>query len=285
MTGHLPILNAARENLPEDPTWQDIRRVVHACDGGDSLLHSYLIEELLRLYPKALAEFEEGTSRFHSIDWKAMSSREQDAHWLLEPVLPKGRLIALFASGKAGKSLLALDMALALATGRSILKQPAGDPMSVMYIDQEMTPNYLAERASNLGYDTDEDDLSHLHYYQLQGFAPFDTPEGGEQLLRLVEIDKPVFVIIDTTARVVAGPENDVDTYRNLYRETLQHLKAMDVTVLRIDHGGKKPPKGREGPLQRTTTSTSYGYRKRRATVSPFTLTGRGSAGCHRRSR
>jgi hypothetical protein len=153
----------------------------------------------------------------------------------------------LFADGKAGKSLLALDMALALATGRGILKQLPGKPMRVMYIDQEMTPNDHEERVSDLGYDTDVDDLSRLIYYQLQDFAPFDTQEGGEQLCRLVEKDKPDLIVIDTTARVVEGSENDADTYRTMYRFTLQPLKAMGKTVLRIDHSGKDQGKGQRG--------------------------------------
>jgi hypothetical protein len=185
--------------------------------------------------------------KFQAVDWKGLSSREHDADWLLEPVLPNGRLIALFADGKAGKSLLALDMALALATGRGILNELPGKPRRVMYIDQEMTLDDLEDRVSDLGCDTDVDDLSHLIYYQLQDFAPLDTPEGGEQLCRLVERDEPDLVVFDTVARLVEGSENDADTYRNLYRFTLQPLKAMGKTVLRIDHGGKDTAKGQRG--------------------------------------
>jgi hypothetical protein len=117
----------------------------------------------------------------------------------------------------------------------------------VIYIDQEMTLDDLEERADDLGYDTDIDDLSNLHYYQLQSFAPFDTREGSEQLLALREKHQAGLVIIDTTARVVEGSENDADTYLNLYRETLQHLKAAGVTVLRLDHAGKEATKGQRG--------------------------------------
>jgi hypothetical protein len=48
-------------------------------------------------------------------------------------------------------------------------------------------------------------------------------------------------------ARLVEGSENDADTYRNLYRFTLQPLKAMGITVLRIDHAGKDTGKGQRG--------------------------------------
>jgi hypothetical protein len=93
------------------------------------------------------------TDRFHAVDWKQLTNREEDAHWLLEPVLPKGRLVALYADGKSGKSLLALDMALDISTGRDILKQLSGEQVTVMYIDQEMTLDDLEERVSDLGYD------------------------------------------------------------------------------------------------------------------------------------
>jgi hypothetical protein len=178
VTEILPLLTAARKDLPKNPTYRDIRTAARRFADGDHVLYAYLVEELLRLNPDVALQVQEVTDKFQSIDWKQLMSGDHDAHWLLEPVLPKGRLVALFAAGKAGKSLFALDMALALATGRGMLKQLPGEPVTVMYIDQEMTIRDLKERVPELGYDPDVDDLSRLVYYQLQGFGPLDTAKG-----------------------------------------------------------------------------------------------------------
>ena len=165
---------------------------------------------------------------------------------LVEPLLPSGRLIALYAQGKAGKSLLALEVAAALATGKPTLAQPPQPPLSVIYIDQEMTPDDIHDRLTDLGYNP-TDNLDYLYYYQLQTFWPFDTAQGGEQLLDIVNQHQARLVILDTVARLVDGPENDADTYTAAYRHTLRPLKARGVTILRLDHAGKDPGKGQRG--------------------------------------
>ena len=191
-------------------------------------------------------ETEEWESGPTPIDWPKFWERETGEDWLVEPLLPAGRLIALYAEGKAGKSLLALEIAAALATGKPILAQPQQPPLPVIYIDQEMTADDLYDRLTDLGYGT-ADNLEHLHYYQLQTLWPFDTAQGGEQLTDLVNQHQAQLVILDTVARLVDGPENDADTYTAAYRHTFRPLKAQGVVVLRLDHAGKDPGKGQRG--------------------------------------
>jgi hypothetical protein len=54
-------------------------------------------------------------------------------------------------------------------------------------------------------------------------------------------------VVIDTTARVVRGSENDADTFRDFYRHTGLPLKSADVTWARADHLGKDADRGARG--------------------------------------
>jgi hypothetical protein len=238
---------AAMRALPDNPTFKDIRVAARRFTDEDPILYKHVVEILLQDHEHLLHALQQSTGGIQPIDWMMLADRERSAQWLIEPVLPKGRLVALYAAGKAGKSLLSLDMALALATGREILKRPAGPPEAVLYIDQEMTEDDLEERLDDLGYDPATDDLTNLIYYQLQAFEPFDTPEGAGQLIQLVEEHKPSLLVFDTVARLVEGAENDADTYRNMYRESLQHLKALGITVLRLDHAGKKVGKGQRG--------------------------------------
>ena len=180
------------------------------------------------------------------INWVDFWKREKSEDWLVEPLLPAGRLVALYAEGKAGKSLLALEVAAALATGKPTLAQPPQPPLPVIYLDQEMTEDDLDDRLTNLGYGR-LTDLEHLYYSQLQALDPFDTAQGGDQLIDLVDRYQVRLVVLDTVARLIAGPENDADTYTAAYRHTFQPLKERGVTVLRLDHAGKDPGKGQRG--------------------------------------
>lgn len=181
------------------------------------------------------------------IDWPEFWSREQRTEeWAIPQIVPAGRLVTMWAARKTGKSLLALDVAAASATGRPALGQPAGDPISVVYLDLEMTEDDLQERLNDLGYGPD-DDLSRFHYYLLPTLPPLDDYAGGEALMELVQRHDPALLVIDTLARVVAGDENSADTYRAFYRATGMRLKEAGVAVLRLDHAGKDTEKGERG--------------------------------------
>lgn len=54
-------------------------------------------------------------------------------------------------------------------------------------------------------------------------------------------------VVIDTVSRVIAGKENDADTFAALYRYTMAPLKGAGIAVLRLDHAGKDVTKGQRG--------------------------------------
>ena len=53
--------------------------------------------------------------------------------------------------------------------------------------------------------------------------------------------------MFDTLSRVIKGEENSADTIRALYRHTMAPLKALGVTVLRLDHHGKDITNGARG--------------------------------------
>jgi KaiC/GvpD/RAD55 family RecA-like ATPase len=181
------------------------------------------------------------------IDWAAFWSTEAPAEdWILEPVVAAGRQTAIYSTAKTGKSLLALDIAAAGATGRSVLGYPPRDPIDIVYVDLEMTEADLRERLTDLGYVPD-DDLSHLHYYQLPAWPALDAELGGEILRSIAVKTGARVVVIDTMARAVSGAENDADTYRNFYRHTGRQLKAAGVALLRLDHQGKDQALGQRG--------------------------------------
>lgn len=177
------------------------------------------------------------------VDWATFFDRDRNAaDWLFDDVLARGRAHAVYASNKTGKSLLMLWLAVKMAR-RGV---------AVVYLDFEMTDDDLYERLVDMGYGA-ETDLSHLHYAVLPSLPPLDTDLGALTLLSKVDAvraahpDVEVAVVIDTTARAVAGEENSADTFRDFYRFTGTGLKRRGITWARLDHAGKDSARGQRG--------------------------------------
>ena len=186
------------------------------------------------------------------VDLRALMSGERpEEDWLIEPVLPAGKLVGIVSKRGEGKSLLMLDMVAAKASGQKTLSQPAGDPIHVVYVDMEMGPDDLYERLADLGYLADHPQFEtladHLHYYQLVALPPLDTEEGGQALEELVDKHGATLVVIDTVSRVISGAENDAEPFRDLFRHTETRLKRRRVTLARLDHLGKDKERGSRG--------------------------------------
>ena len=171
----------------------------------------------------------------------------QQGAFVLPDVVPVGRHVELYARAKEGKSLLVLDGAAALATGRSLYActRPS-DPVSVLYLDMEMTEDDLHDRLQSLGYGPD-DDLSRLFYLLLPDLPPLNTALGAAVLEALLDRHHPALVVIDTVGRVVVGEENSADTMRLFYRHSGMVLKRAGVSSIRLDHEGKDPGRGPRG--------------------------------------
>lgn len=181
------------------------------------------------------------------IDWTAFWSLDSvDTEWLVEPLLAKTRGHALYAGAKSGKSLMLLEIAVALATGQPVLNQPAQESMHVLYVDYEMSAQDIKDRLESFGYGA-EHDLAKLHYALLPSIGGLDTAEGARFVIDAVTHHDIQLVIIDTTARAVEGAENDADTLRAFYRWTGLALKSKGCTYIRADHAGKDTAKGQRG--------------------------------------
>jgi len=175
--------------------------------------------------------------------------------WAISPILAAGRISLMYSPGKTGKSLIAMEAAAALATGRPALATDhTRPPTHVLYIDQEMTEEDWADRLRDMGYTAADEPLlaEYLHLAQLHAWPPMDTPAGGKAVHDAVKKTGATVVIIDTASKVIAGEENSNDTQQQFYRSTLIPLKREGVAVLVLDHTGKDLEKGARGGSAKT---------------------------------
>jgi hypothetical protein len=184
--------------------------------------------------------------RFPRLDWHILWEDENPEEWIIEPVLPARRLIALYSPPKIGKSLLSLELAVGIARGTTVLGYEPDRARRVLYVDFENDPKGdIKPRLIAMGFGPD--DLDYLDYLSFPALGPLDTAPGAADLLGAVDAYRSEVVVIDTVSRAIKGEENENDTWLAFYRHTGRWLKARGVALIRLDHTGKDETKGQRG--------------------------------------
>lgn len=183
---------------------------------------------------------------FPLVDWHALWKDNSEEEWILEPLLPARRLIALYSPPKVGKSLLMLEIAVAVSKGEEALGTKPDRAYRVLYVDFENDPRGdVRERLDAMGYGpADLDNLCYLSFPTMRGL---DSEAGSLELLACVEEYGCEVVVIDTVSRSVGGEENENDTWLRFYRHTGLKMKQAGVAMIRLDHTGKDETKGQRG--------------------------------------
>jgi len=192
--------------------------------------------------------------------------------WIASHLVSEGRLVSLVGPAKSGKSLLAMNCAAAIASGREFLGEPTKQ-CTVLYIDQENNAQAdVKPRLEKMGYKwTDLE--KHFILSSLGKFDDFNTKQGANALIALLEKHHVKVVFIDTIARVVTGKENDNDTYNDLYRHLECQVKSLGISLIRLDHTGKEVDKGargasaKQGDVDMTVILTRPSYSKMRLKI------------------
>jgi hypothetical protein len=181
------------------------------------------------------------------LDWHELFAGDDDGEeWIIEPILPARRMVALYSAPKAGKSLLMLEIAVAIARGTEVIGTKPDCARRVLYVDFENDPR--GDVRSRLeAMEVGPDQLANLCYLTFPSLAKFDTAQGALDLMRHVEHYDCEVVVIDTVSRAVAGEENENDTWLAFYRHTGLTLKQNGIACIRLDHSGKDREKGMRG--------------------------------------
>lgn len=180
------------------------------------------------------------------LDWQALWDDTDVEEWIIEPLLPARRLVAIYSAPKVGKSLLLLEMAVAVATGRPVLGTTPDRARRVLYVDFENDPKAdIRERLQAMGHGPG--DLANLKYLSFPHLAALDSEKGSEQLMAALAAYECEVVVIDTVSRAISGDENENDTWLAFYRHTGLKLKRAGIALVRLDHSGKDEQRGQRG--------------------------------------
>ena len=188
---------------------------------------------------------EDSRTRFPVLDWAARWDTPVEQEWIVEPLLPARRLVSLYSPPKTGKSLLMLEIAASVASGREVLGVTP-TRRGVLYVDFENDPDAdIIPRLKAMGFVPG--DLSGLDYLSFPTMGTLDSERGALDLIAALDLYGSEVVVIDTVSRAVAGVENENDTWLNFYRHTGLKLKQRGIALIRLDHSGKDETKGQRG--------------------------------------
>jgi hypothetical protein len=189
------------------------------------------------------------TSSF--VDWDPFFATDFGAvELLLGKLLAPGQQITIVGDGKAGKSLFVQEWLWRMASGRDFLGDRARTPIPLLYVDAENGHQDIQERFLSFGAGPGRMGL--MTYASFPPVRPLDTAGGGADLLAMVREAEAQLVCLDTVSRFISGPENDADTWLNLYRHTLLPLKRAGIASVRLDHMGKDGERGARGSSAKT---------------------------------
>lgn len=166
-----------------------------------------------------------------------------------------GAVTYIYGAAKQGKSLFVLNAALNVSQGKSFLGRQCVK-RRVAYLDFENSLEiHVKPRVEEMGFDPgfelEAESLSNLVYFSRQWFDDFDSANGGQQLLDLMEEHACEAIIIDTSMRRLKGANDSFDTLNAFYRHTLERLALAGYAVVPIEHTGRDTSKGMIGSSQK----------------------------------
>ena len=159
-----------------------------------------------------------------------------DPTWLIKDWLPAGALATLFGAWGSGKSFLALDWALSVATGVAWLGCPA-TPGTVLYVAAEAGLGLKPRVASWMtAHRVAEPDAVPIRF--LREPVTLSAPEDTTALLAAIEAavlpSVPRFVVLDTLARMSTGLDENkqADMGQLIHHQPYSDMRMRGSSVL-----------------------------------------------------
>ena len=156
-----------------------------------------------------------------------LALESEGLQWLIPELLPKGETIILAASPKAGKTLLAIDAAFALATGEAEFLGQAVQRGKVLLISSDESLNSTRNKLLKRGFRSQDKDIK---------IIPHWTIDDLDVLEAQLEDFRPDVVIIDSLRRITHGSqvsENSAEFADNIYtlKETIGKYGASGILI------------------------------------------------------
>ena len=190
----------------------------------------------------------------------------QDQYWIGGGLVPKNGYVLLAGTTKEGKTILALQIALCLVTGTTLLERfPIEEKAKVLFLYGENTRNGLqaiqrkqVNAAKEEGWQFIQEDLDNLILQEAKGLM-LENVKGAATLDALVAQHKPDVVFIDPISLFTAHDINRLENVTKLVTHLNQIAARRNCSWIIIHHY-KKPSKEDTGePIHKVIGSSGFG--------------------------
>jgi putative DNA primase/helicase len=159
---------------------------------------------------------------------------------LLNPILPERSLAMLYAPRGVGKTLLALSIGLAVASGSSLLRWTAPRQRHVLYVDGEMPLVSLQERlraiSIGLGVEIPNDGFQILAADHTENGICLCSGDGQSAIEPLLG-DVDLLILDNLSTLCTTGSESASDAWVPM-QNWLIRLRRRGISVLLVHHAG-----------------------------------------------
>jgi hypothetical protein len=199
------------------------------------------------------------------IEWQTFDP-EKIVHpsWLIEGLIPEGSTCCIYGAPNTGKSFVALDMALSIATGRDWLNIPTREkvgkikePGKVVYILSE-SPEGLHRRIAawlnHKGTDRQEgaETLATVFFMPIVKNIRLNNDKELSTLKETIanKCKDPALIIFDPLISFMDGDENsagDMQSFIGAMRDIVETFKESRCSVMVVHHSGKDGSRNERG--------------------------------------
>lgn len=177
---------------------------------------------------------------------------------LIENLLCKKDFHLLTAPAKAGKSFLAMNLALALCSGKDFLGFKTRKSR-VLYLQTEIGDLPLQERFKSLvgAFQTNAEDMANLFICNAR--IKIDKPEGLNQLRQLTKQARPDVIILDPLYTLHNSDESSASAMGSMLSALKALLIELNIACFLIHHQGKQYEGKSSSTVHKARGSSAFG--------------------------
>ena len=152
----------------------------------------------------------------------------------------------IFGDTGIGKTLFALSMAAAMASGHSFLGWAGKRRACVMYLDGEMPAETFKDRMKLVADECGADVALYGYNRDVLGsedLPPLNTPEGEAWLWREIDAVKPDVIIFDAIMCLLSGTMGEEESWASI-KLLIRKISSRRIAQIWLHHTGHDPSKG-----------------------------------------
>lgn len=170
----------------------------------------------------------------------------QQPDWVVDGLIERGDQWMIAGAPKAGKSLLATQLALAVSEGGRFLDWQCDRPQKVLYMDFELKDRVFWQRLLGMYRGNEQAMQRNRNFLRCGDFKTVDVLDVVERkkIADMIAQVDPDLIVWDVLARMHSGDENDNGTMKAV----MMGIRMLSGTAAHVVvHHARKPPSGAEG--------------------------------------